>query len=233
FFVLADLDETYINGILNVTTEIKQYDPELKEKKYFLDIKLFDENMKLLFEKEKPIELNNEQTTIQVFEKDIENPKKWTAETPALYSLVLQIRDKNHNVLEAVGCKIGFRKVEIKNGQLLVNGKAVLFKGVDRHEHDQYTGHVVSEESMLQDIRLFKQNNINAVRTSHYPNDPKWYELCDQYGIYVIDEANIESHGMGYGERSLAKDPTWKEAHVDRIKRMVERDKNHPSVVIW
>lgn len=233
FFALADLDETYINGKLNVTTEIKQYDPELKAKNYFLDIKLFDENMKLLFEEEKPIELNNEQTTIQVFEKDIENPKKWTAETPALYSLVLQIRDKNKNVLEAVGCKIGFRKAEIKNGQLLVNGKAVLFKGVDRHEHDQYTGHVVSEESMLQDIRLFKQNNINAVRTSHYPNDPKWYELCDQYGIYVVDEANIESHGMGYGERSLAKDPTWKEAHVDRIKRMVERDKNHPSVVIW
>ncbi|MCK4344247.1 MAG: DUF4981 domain-containing protein, partial [Bacteroidales bacterium] len=233
FFALADLDETYINGKLNVTTEIKQYDPELKAKNYFLNIKLFDENMKLLFEEEKPIELNNEQTTIQVFEKDIENPQKWTAETPALYSLVLQIRDKNKNVLEAVGCKIGFRKVEIKNGQLLVNGKAVLFKGVDRHEHDQYTGHVVSEESMLHDIRLFKQNNINAVRTSHYPNDPKWYELCDQYGIYVIDEANIESHGMGYGERSLAKDPTWKEAHVDRIKRMVERDKNHPSVVIW
>jgi beta-galactosidase len=233
FFALADLDETYINGKLKVTAEINQYDPELKTKNYFLCIKLLDENTKLLFEEEKPVELNNKQKTIRVFEKDVKNPKKWTAETPVLYSLILQIRDNNKSIIEAIGCKIGFRKVEIKNGQLLVNNKAVLFKGVDRHEHDQYTGHVVSEESMLQDIRLFKQNNINAVRTSHYPNDPKWYELCDQYGIYVIDEANIESHGMGYGERSLAKDTTWKEAHVDRIKRMVERDKNHPSVIMW
>ncbi|MBT3198448.1 MAG: DUF4981 domain-containing protein, partial [Phycisphaerales bacterium] len=117
--------------------------------------------------------------------------------------------------------------------QILVNGKAIYCKGVNRHEHDPVTGHYITRESMIRDIKLMKQNNINAVRTCHYPDDPKWYDLCDQFGIYLIDEANIESHGMGYGPASLAKKPAWKKAHVDRVIRMVERDKNHPSVIIW
>ena len=169
-----------------------------------------------------------------VLNKKITNPLKWTAETPNLYSLVLELLDKNGTATEVVGCKVGFRDVEIKNGQLLINGIAVLFKGANRHEHDEFTGHVISEESMIKDIQLMKQFNLNAVRTSHYPDDPRWYELCDKYGIYLIDEANIESHGMGYNpDRTLANNPDWKEAHLDRIERMVERDKNHPSIILW
>ncbi|MCK5775771.1 MAG: DUF4981 domain-containing protein, partial [Bacteroidales bacterium] len=130
--------------------------------------------------------------------------------------------------------KFGFREVEIINSQLLVNGIPVLLKGVNRHEHDGVTGHVVSKALMLKDIELMKQFNINAVRTSHYPNDPFWYDLCDEYGIYVVDEANIESHGMGYNlDRTLGNNPDWELAHLDRIERMMERDKNHPSVIIW
>jgi len=160
--------------------------------------------------------------------------KPWSAETPDLYRLVLELYDNQGTLLEAVTTRIGFRTSEIRNGQLLVNGKPVLLKGVNRHEHDPVTGHYVSHESMLEDIRLMKQYNINAVRTSHYPNDPYWYELCDEYGLYVIDEANIESHGMGYEPgKTLGNNPVFIKSHLDRTIRMVERDKNHPSVIIW
>ncbi|RUA12374.1 MAG: beta-galactosidase, partial [Flavobacteriia bacterium] len=143
-------------------------------------------------------------------------------------------KDKKGKVSEAISKKIGFRTSEVKNGQYLLNGKAILFKGVNRHEHDPETGHVISKEDMLRDIQIFKEYNINAVRTSHYPDDPYWYELCDEYGIYVIDEANIESHGMGYRmDRTLGNDPKWLKAHMERTRRMIERDKNHPSIVIW
>ncbi|MFW5947123.1 MAG: glycoside hydrolase family 2 TIM barrel-domain containing protein, partial [Gemmatimonadota bacterium] len=128
---------------------------------------------------------------------------------------------------------IGFRTVEIRDGQLRVNGVPVTIRGVNRHEHDPATGHVISEASMRRDIELMKQLNINAVRTSHYPNDPRWYELTDEYGLYVVDEANIESHGMGYGERTLGNDLRFRDAHLDRTQRFVERDKNHPSIIIW
>jgi len=158
----------------------------------------------------------------------------WSAEVPNLYDLVMEVQDQEGGLLEAVSGRIGFRTSEIRNGQLLVNGKAILLKGVNRHEHDPYTGHYISRESMLNDIRLMKENNINAVRTSHYPNDPEWYRLCDEFGLYVIDEANIESHGMGYApERTLGNDPRFMKSHLDRTIRMVERDKNHPSVIIW
>ena len=167
------------------------------------------------------------------FDGTIKNVGPWSAETPRLYRLVLELKDASGRTLEAVTSKIGFRTTEIKNGRLLVNGAAVLLKGVNRHEHDPYTAHVISEESMRRDIELMKQSNINAVRTCHYPDDPLWYELCDEYGLYLVDEANIESHGMGYDARSLAKDPEWGPAHLDRVTRMVERDKNHPSVIIW
>jgi len=232
FFALSTLDENYQNGILKVTADLTSYLPKKKYKGYYLEIMFGDDEQNLIYKEEQDINLKKGNTRI-VFETVVDNPDKWSAETPNLYTMALHIKDKDKNLVEVVGCKVGFRKVEIKNGQLLVNGKAILLKGVNRHEHNQYTGHVISEENMMEDIRLFKENNINAVRTSHYPNDPRWYDLCDKYGIYVIDEANIESHGMGYGERSLAKDPVWKEAHLDRVVRMVERDKNHPSVIIW
>lgn len=166
-------------------------------------------------------------------EFEVESPDLWTAESPNLYRLVVALVNENGQTIEATACDVGFRTVEIIDGELCVNGESVYLYGVNRHEHHPVTGHTVSRESMIEDIRLMKQNNINAVRTSHYPNVPEWYSLCDEYGLYVVDEANIESHGMGYGPESLAKDPAWKEAHVDRVRRMVERDKNHPSIIIW
>jgi len=156
-------------------------------------------------------------------------PLKWSAECPHLYALLLTLRDAGGKAIEVIPCKVGFRRVEIRGGQLLVNGAPILVRGVNRHEHDPDTGHVISRESMIRDIRLMKQHNINAVRTSHYPNVPEWYDLCDEYGLYVIDEANIESHGAQH----LARDPDWREAHLDRTIRMVERDKNHPCIIIW
>ena len=167
------------------------------------------------------------------FSQAVSDPQKWTAETPNLYRLVIELADGQGQAIEATACNVGFRRVEIKAGNLLINGKYVYLKGVNRHEHDPVTGHTVSEESMIADIWLMKQNNINAVRTCHYPDDPRWYDLCDEYGLYLIDEANIESHGMGYGKESLAKDPAWQAAHLDRTERMVERDKNYPSIIIW
>jgi beta-galactosidase len=164
----------------------------------------------------------------------VANPLKWSAEKPDLYTVVLLLKDEKGETVEIESVRLGFRKVEIRGARLLINGQPILIKGVNRHEHDPVAGHTVSRESMARDIRLMKQHNINTVRTSHYPNDPQWYELCDVYGLYLIDEANIESHGMGYKpEVTLANSPEWKDAHLDRIRRMVERDKNHPSVIIW
>ncbi len=164
---------------------------------------------------------------------EISAPDLWSDETPNLYEIVLELKYGIYP-MEVVSSQFGFREVEIKNSQLLVNGKAILLKGTNRHEHDPITGHVISKESMLKDIELLKKFNINAVRTSHYPNDPYWYSLCDKYGIYLIDEANIESHGMGYNpDRTLGNNPDWELPHLDRIERMMERDKNHPSVIIW
>ncbi|MDC6365896.1 MULTISPECIES: glycoside hydrolase family 2 TIM barrel-domain containing protein [Flavobacteriaceae] len=162
------------------------------------------------------------------------NITPWSAEIPKLYDLHVVLKDEKGKQWDATKIKIGFRTSEVKNGQLLVNGKPVLLKGVNRHEHDPVNGHVVTKETMLADIQSFKKYNINAVRTSHYPNDPLWYSLCDQYGIYVIDEANIESHGYGYGKgETLAQDPQFEEMHLDRIQRMVKRDINHPSIILW
>lgn len=163
---------------------------------------------------------------------DVKDPLKWTAETPELYQLTATLMDKG-KLLEVIPVKVGFRKVEIRNAQLLVNGKPVLIKGVNRHEMDPDFGYDVSTERMLQDLKLMKECNVNAVRTSHYPNSSKWYELCDEYGIYVVAEANIESHGMGYGDKSLAHDPAFAKAHMERNQRNVQRNYNFPSVIIW
>ena len=160
----------------------------------------------------------------------VEHPAKWTAETPDLYTLVLLLRDPDGNIVEADGCEVGFRKLEIRDGRFLVNGQPVRLRGVNRHETDPDTGHAISEARMLQDITLMKQANINAVRTCHYPDDPRWLDLCDRFGLYVVDEANICTHGTrGF----LANDPRWTGAFLDRASRMAERDKNHPAVIIW
>ena len=163
---------------------------------------------------------------------NVRSPRKWTAETPWLYRLEA-VAVSEDGVSDKVAVNVGFRKVEIKDGQLLVNGQPVLIKGANRHEMSPKGGYLVSEEEMLRDIQIMKSLNINAVRTCHYPNDPRWYDMCDRYGLYVVDEANIESHGMGYGDRSLAKNPAYREAHLERDSRMVLRDINHPSIILW
>ena len=163
----------------------------------------------------------------------IANPLKWSAETPNLYKLLLTLEDAHGAVLEVIPANVGFRKVEIRDGDLLVNGRRILIKGVNRHEFEPDRGQAITPASMEKDIQVMKQFNINAMRCCHYPNQPAWYDLCDRYGIYLIDEADIESHGMGFGPETLAKNPDWADAHLNRTVRMVERDKNHPSVIIW
>lgn len=163
----------------------------------------------------------------------IPNAKAWSSENPNLYHLLITLKDEAGKSIEVLHQEVGFRTIEIKNAQLLVNGAAIYVKGTNMHEHNQVTGHYQDEATMLKDIELMKAHNINAVRCSHYPEPERWYELCNEYGIFLVDEANIESHGMGYGDKSLAKDPVWKDAHLFRTKNMFERDKNQPSVIIW
>jgi beta-galactosidase len=164
----------------------------------------------------------------------VANPAKWTAETPYLYTLLLTLRDGKGAVVEVIPQRVGFRKVEIRNARLLVNGKEILIKGVNRHEINPDAGKVMTRALMIQDIELMKRFNVNSVRTSHYPNVPEFYELCDIYGLYVMDEANHETHHYGsYGPNWIATKPEWKEAVVDRTRRMIERDKNHPSIIMW
>ena len=162
----------------------------------------------------------------------VDNPNKWTAETPYLYTLRATLKEGG-KVTEVVPLKVGFRKIELKNSQLLVNGQPVLFKGADRHEMDPDGGYVVSRERMIQDIQIMKKFNLNAVRTCHYPDNSFWYDLCDKYGIYVVAEANLESHGMGYDEATLAKVPSFKKTHLERNQRNVQRNYNHPSIIFW
>jgi len=232
FFVKTELDNQYRDAELKVTANIINYSQSTFPLPKLNGILLDKDGKEIvrLNSDSKPMQIEAGKEMAVEMTAAVKNPLKWTAETPHLYKLVLSTEK------EAVSCNVGFRKVEIKDGVLLVNGQYVYLKGVNRHEHDPETGHTISRESMIRDICLMKQNNINAVRTCHYPNIPMWYELCDQYGLYVIDEANIESHGlMNYSNLfdSLGNKPEWKAAHLDRTIRMVERDKNHPSIIIW
>ncbi len=232
FFVHTDLDENYRDAELAVDVDLRHHLSRAPDQNFSIELLLSDDQHRTIAKSSRKFKFTKKDLKLTLNTR-VNNPAKWTAETPNLYNLALILKDEKNQTLEVLADKIGFREAEIRNGQLLVNGVPIYLKGVNRHEHDEHTGHVISEESMIKDIKLMKEFNINAVRTSHYPNDPRWYELCDRYGIYLIDEANIESHGMGYGEKSLAKNPDWMEAHLDRIQRMVERDKNHPSVIIW
>jgi beta-galactosidase len=172
-------------------------------------------------------------TTIRL-SATVPRPARWTAETPHLYTAILSLVNQRGDTAQVFAQRVGFRRVEIKDGILLLNGTPVTIRGANRHEHDPWTGRYVTEESMRRDIALMKQANMNAVRTSHYPNDPKWYDLADELGIYLVDEANVESHGMGYHpDTTLGNNPAWKDAHLDRTRRMVERDKNHASIILW
>jgi len=236
FFALADLDSDYRDGLLSVEARVRQYGAD-DARGLRLSAELLDDRGQIAASGpalERTIDVRAGTEVLSRFGARIDRPRRWTAETPTLYTLLLTLSNADGEVLEVESARIGFRRVEVRNGRLLVNGTPVVIKGVNRHEHDPITGHVVTEASMRHDIELMKQFNVNAVRTSHYPDDPRWYDLADEYGLYLVDEADIESHGMGYEpETTLGNDPVWLGQHLDRTKRMVERDKNHPSVIIW
>ncbi|MGI5846640.1 MAG: glycoside hydrolase family 2 TIM barrel-domain containing protein [Candidatus Cryptobacteroides sp.] len=215
--VTPDLDANYENGILNVEVSFKG-------KVGRTDLELFDANGAIVARSSTNGVKNDGKTNV-IFQ--VANPRKWSAETPYLYTLKASASG------ETIPVKVGFRKVEIRNSQLLVNGKPILIKGANRHEIDPDSGYLISRERMLQDIQIMKKFNLNAVRTCHYPDDNFWYDLCDEYGIYIVAEANIESHGMGYGDRTLAKRSDYTLAHMQRNQRNVQRSFNHPAVIIW
>ncbi|QNM84298.1 DUF4981 domain-containing protein [Polaribacter pectinis] len=231
--IVADLENNYKDGNLNLTLNVDNNTSQLSEKT--IEVKLLDSNLEV-FSDSKTSNLNIGNNII-CFKKIIPNVKTWNAEKPNLYTLLITVNG------ESTAVKVGFRNVEIKNSQFLVNGKPVLIKGVNLHDHDDKKGHVISEELTIRDMEIMKQNNINAIRCSHYPKNPYFYRLTDKYGFYVVDEANIETHGMGVTQDITNKpkkannhpayQPQWKDAHLDRTIRMFERDKNYPSIVIW
>ena len=211
--ITPDLTDNYTNGTLAIDLKLKGSGK--------VELKLTDADGKCIAETTTD---GKKQVTMQVA-----NPNKWTAETPYLYTLTATMQGSN----EYIPVKVGFRKIELKNSQLLVNGQPILIKGANRHELDPDGGYVISRERMLQDIQIMKQFNINAVRTCHYPDDNYWYDLCDKYGIYMVAEANLESHGMGYGDHTLAKRDDYAKAHMERNQRNVQRNFNHPSIIFW
>jgi beta-galactosidase/beta-glucuronidase len=230
FWAQTELDAQYQDAVLRLRVKVRNYGPTAGES-YQVEASLFDaQSQPTGWSVSAPVQVQvGEEVTLELA-GDVSNPKKWDGEHPNLYRLAIQLKDASGKLLEVEGCQVGFRVVEIKDGTVLVNGVPIYFRGVNRHEHDPVQGHVITEESMIEDIRLMKQFNINAVRTCHYPDMPRWYELCDQYGIYLIDEANVESHGLW---DRFTRDPEWQLAFVERGGRMVERDKNHPSIIIW
>jgi len=230
FEVVSTLDAGNTHGFLKLSVNLENHGKRNKE--VHVSYQLLD-GEHVIAEQTNITAVSPNERKITHFSTNVIRPRKWSAEHPNLYRLQITTKDAKGNLLEITERNIGFRKVEIKNGLLLVNGQVITLKGVNAHEADPNTGHVLSEEVLLKDITLWKENNINAVRLAHYPRSRRFYELCDIYGIYVVDEANIESHGMYYGKHSLAKKSNWTKAHVDRMTRMVKRDKNHPSVIIW
>ncbi len=226
FKVISSLDEDYANGILSLEIDVMNVGENTSE--VSLDAVLFDQGQVVA---EFTKQVNSGKQNVH-FAGELPDVQKWSAEYPNLYELIITLKN-SEGIVEVIRQDVGFRTVEIKEGNLLVNGQYVYLKGANLHEHHDVNGHVVDKETMLKDIYTMKAHNLNAVRTSHYPQPELWYELCNKYGLYVIDEANIESHGMGYGPESLAKDEGWKEAHMFRTRNMYERDKNHPSIIIW
>ena len=230
-YITPDLDACYRDATLSIKTTIAA------PSTYKVQVQLFDEQTpisdKLIEEtSNKVIDENGGYQDICFHNMAISSPTKWSAEIPKLYRCVVCLLDDNNQVVDIEAYDIGFRKIEINKGQLCLNGKPLLIRGVNRHEHHPELGHVATEADMINDIKLMKQNNFNAVRTAHYPNHPRWYELCDQFGLYVCDEANIETHGMSPMGR-LATDPQWTHAFMSRYTQMVERDKNHACIIIW
>jgi len=237
----GDLSKDYTKGLFNIDVELKN--SSKNDKVANIEIKLLEKNKELKkYAKNNATTSNSSSSTS--FSDVIYNIKHWTAETPNLYTVLVTLKDNNDNILQATSLKVGFRNIRIANNQFLINGKPVLLKGVNLHDHDETKGHVVSKELTLKDLKIMKENNVNAIRCSHYPKNPFFYSMCDELGFYVIDEANIESHGMGATNQGLDNDekrkavhpaylPEWKAMHLDRTIRMFERDKNHPSIITW
>jgi len=240
FTVVTDLDSEYKDSDLNIKAKITNYNGEEEEGVTF-NAMLFDNYHREVLEHPIQLPVNiGEKEYVQIEATTfIENPLKWSAEHPNLYTLVLSLENSQGQMIESVSCKVGFRKFEIKNGLMRINGERIVFKGVNRHEFTADKGRAIDYDDMVHDIKLMKKYNINAVRTSHYPNQPLWYELCDEYGLYVIDEVNLETHGTWYyGQEELedtlpGSKPEWTENVLDRCNSMFQRDKNHPSIVIW
>ncbi|MFN2457537.1 MAG: glycoside hydrolase family 2 TIM barrel-domain containing protein [Chitinophagaceae bacterium] len=234
FHVKTDLDNNYRNAVFDLIVNVKNYSKQ-NVSGHTVKAKLADASGRTIINKEiRPGNVAAGNERITNVRENVSAPAKWTAETPNLYTLTLELFDNKGKLLEVLSHKIGFREVEIRNGQLLINGKPIEVKGVNRHEFDMYKGRTLTRESMIEDIKLMKQHNINAVRTSHYPNVPEWYALCDEYGLYVMDEANLESHELWADKKIyLSEDTAWTKVFVARGLDMVERDKNHPSIIFW
>ena len=236
-FVIGDLDKSYKNGLYSADVVVENADD--KTFNGIAELELRDADGVVVKRLSKRVQILGAASANLNFAFTISKVNSWNHEKPYLYTSVLTLKDSKGEVVEATSLRTGFRKVEIRDAQLLLNGKRLMINGVNIHEHNPATGHVIDRELMLKDITLMKQYNFNAVRTSHYPQPTEWYDLCDEYGILVVDEANIEAHGCGTGyDESYPKfHPShreeWKAAHHDRVQAMVERDKNHPSVILW
>jgi beta-galactosidase len=231
FEITSNLDDTYTHGAFKVNAKIENAGKTAEQ--VWLEALLLDSRgRKAASPRLRTMVTPGGESTIEL-SSTLPNVKKWSAEKPALYKLYLTLQSSSGAILEVIPVNVGFRRVEIKDANLLVNGQRIFIKGVNRHETDPHRGQAIEVDSMIKDILVMKRHNVNAVRTSHYPNQAVWYDLCDRYGLYLVDEANIESHGMGYAEKTLAKRPEWLAAHMNRTQRMVERDKNHPSIIIW
>ena len=229
----TDLDPDYVDGLFHIKATLRNTTNSDRKAQVKLELLAPDSNGTLHEEVVEVMVSAGEEGVAQCSGR-VPNVAKWSAESPTLYVLVVTLLDSSGNLGEVAILRLGFRKVEIRDRQLLVNGKAIYIKGVDRNEFLPESGYVVTRESMIRDLELMKQNNINTVRTSHYPNVSLWYDLCDRYGMYVIGEANIEAHDMGaHSNHVLLHDPSWKEAIIGRHRRMVERDKNHACIIVW
>lgn len=233
FFVRTDLDKDYKDAMIKIETHLKNYSDK-RQKGKTIQWELFNDRGRKIASGEKVTGDKLEKgTEIMVsFEQKIGSPDLWSAEYPNLYKLIINLFNHKDEIEESISAMIGFREVEVKDGQLIINGVPTYMRGTNRHEIDPEHGRAINRELMVKDIKLMKQHNINAVRTSHYPNQPLWYQLCDEYGIYVWDEANIEGHQLR-NSVTLSDSHEWKAAHLDRGMAMVHRDKNHPSVIVW